>query len=242
MFKISVIADSLSLPRKVKGDVVQWEETWPHILESQIKIMNNDVAVINFGKRERTSGSFIVDFDDCIYFVEPSIIILQVGVVDGMPRIFSFLEKSIISHPYFHWRLKNWIVKKRSARRSKIIGRNPLRKVWVKPREFENNFINLMEKINEKIEATVIAIPILADVDKLELKSPGYKNNVSIYNTIIHTMGAKYNNFLSVSEDSVYQNRVIAELFCKDGYHFNAFGNKVIAEKLLEMIVGLKKI
>ena len=89
------------MPRLIKkGESVYIDDTWPEILKNKLK---DKYRLYNFPKRARTSYSLTSTdvLNESVNFVLPEILIIQIGIVDCSPRIFSNLEKRIIFSSYF---------------------------------------------------------------------------------------------------------------------------------------------
>ena len=86
---ISIITDSLSMPRVVGKDCVFIHQTWPKILQK--RICKSDITVAEFSGRARDTdclnSTFL--FNEAIEFCYPDIVVFQLGIVDCAPRIIS---------------------------------------------------------------------------------------------------------------------------------------------------------
>lgn len=134
---ISVIADSLALPRNEGEDIVKIHEVWPYVLKAKCENVFGDLLLLNYGMRSRTMDSLLgVDYYECIELIQPNVIIVQIGVVDGLPRIISKTERRIMNSRFFPSSLRNIIISRRKRLRKEITSRNPLQKVWLKPDSF----------------------------------------------------------------------------------------------------------
>ena len=137
--RVVAYADSLSLARPAEGkdEALYWEQTWPWVLEFLLRSGGHSVEVINCGRRMRTVESFTGDeFNEHIGWLLPNIVIIQLGVVDCAPRIFSRRAKRVMNLPGFPARLRESLIKWRSHRRAEIVRADPLRAVEVRPEVF----------------------------------------------------------------------------------------------------------
>jgi lysophospholipase L1-like esterase len=240
MIKISVIADSLTLPRKEDNDVILYENTWPYLLERKINNNIGESIVINFGMRERTTDE-LTDYEiqEYVKFIEPDIVIMQVGVVDAMPRVISRKEKKILKSIFIPSHLRKFIIENRKKNRQEITLKDPLKKVYVRPDKFKDNILQFIKKIKDyNNDISVILIPILVDSFFFEEKSPGSESNLNIYNNILIEISKTTNqHFLDIPETDVNK----SSFFCKDGYHLGILGNIKMADYLYNHLYTTKK-
>lgn len=226
--KVLVLADSLALPRHEHDDIVLYEETWPFLLQKHYP----NIHVINWGRRSRTSLTTLSEFNE-IDLVNADMIILQVGVVDGAPRIFTHFEKSILKR--LPSGIRNRIISFRKKRRNKITGRNPLKKVDVKPDKFEEYLSLFIEKAKSRNPRTIITlIPIIANYEVMESKSKGFTQNIELYNSIIEKVAKETKALLTNIEPFIQRKNQL--LFCSDGYHINAKGNQELYKSISQYI------
>src|SRR5215510_13674854 len=109
LIRICALADSLSLPRSEPAHISA-EETWPARLESLLVRQHPTVEILNFGQYGRTVDGLIDHFDPEVRNLEPSFIILQVGIVDCTPRVIGPLQKRVLGYRFFPPVLRKRIV------------------------------------------------------------------------------------------------------------------------------------
>jgi hypothetical protein len=186
--RIVALADSLAMPRRSENNFVRWEHTWPYLLQARLRSAGLDAEVINRGERGRTADTLVRDFHEDIEFKRPDIVVIQVGLVDGAPRIFSRREHGLLNLPplSFFVRFRNWIIARRAARRPEITAKNPLAKVYTPPREFSEHlraFHQNLGKLDWSLR--IIVLPALYDPEFMEKKSPGFGSNMMLYNRLL---------------------------------------------------------
>ena len=120
MKTISIITDSLAMPRVEGKDVVYIHETWPKLLAQ--KIDNKNFTVAEFTERARDTESLNTEqiFVETIKFSNPAILILQIGIVDCAPRIISKFENKLLNKPFVPKKLRRIIINTRKKNRNKI--------------------------------------------------------------------------------------------------------------------------
>lgn len=90
--RILILGDSLGLPRPHRMNdyspeetnlAVSYEQTYPSIIQRQLLLENTSYfEVINRSKRSCTIRDIANEFSDYLFFYQPDIIVLQVGIVD----------------------------------------------------------------------------------------------------------------------------------------------------------------
>jgi lysophospholipase L1-like esterase len=228
MLNISLIADSLAMPRIEGGEKILIESTWPELLQDGLRKNFDRVVFSNFSERRRSIKTLkkIGIYNESIIFNEPQLIIIQIGIVDAAPRVFSLKEQAILNFRFFPNFIKKIIISKRSQNRNSLQRKNPLGKVYTDPDDFFAILINFMQKIEASYANVpkLILVPILGDLEKMELKSEGFRNNVVRYNNILKKIASKY-NFISYLEE-------IGNLkleYCIDNYHLSKKGHSLLS-------------
>ena len=237
MKRIVVLGDSLALPRKEGVDNLNWEETWPYLLERKLKLKFVEIEVINCSKRARLMTTLLGhDFKEHILFKDPEIVILQIGVVDCAPRIISLKEKAVLNHRLFPSFIRRKIIAYRKRNKREITKQTPLAKVYTPPRVFESALKQFFSRVDQEYsiqKKRVIVLPILANIHFMQKSSPNYGDNVLHYNQILQQVSVNVKaTFVNIAHSF---NRD-ADNFCSDGYHLNEKGNRSIAEVLSEVI------
>ncbi len=233
LIKVMVLADSLAMPRKVDGETVLWEETWPFLLGQKFADLSNSIKVINMGKRARNSFSLVgYEFTENVEFIEPDICIIQVGVVDSMPRVFTKIEKKIMNLWLFPNVLKSRLIQRRSKNRAKFIGSNPIKNTEVSPSNFRSYMLEFVIKCQKQPKQPIlIFVPILISKQKMEEKSPGSWSNACLYNSILEEIANDHKSkFLSPTD--YYSRCEGVTPFLSDGYHLSKDGNKILSDCL----------
>ena len=111
--RIVAFADSLAMPRNENGAILLWEETWPYLLEKSLVAEGLGAEVINCGARARTSTMLLGEFTEHVVLKRPDVVIIEVGVVDCLPRVFSRREKRVMNLPGFPARIRNQLIARR---------------------------------------------------------------------------------------------------------------------------------
>lgn len=240
--KILTIADSLAMPRNEGSDIVLWTETWVYILERELRKTDRDIQIVNRAERAKTMSSLEAPslFSEYVELFQPDTIIIQLGVVDSMPRIFSLDEQQILNLQIrSRFLIPDWVKKQiisnRTKKRQTITAKNPLKKVYTAPEKFPNYlsaFINRCRTFNPDIKFLII--PILTDEQIMDSKSPGSTGNKNLYNSLLRKISTE-NRDVHMLNEEVFKG-VSDKIFCSDGYHLNNTGNVLLAEEILKKL------
>jgi lysophospholipase L1-like esterase len=237
--RIVALADSLAMPRSEDGEVVTWEETWPYRLQCGLPAEFGAVEVINCGARRRLVGSIVgQDFSEHVVWKRPDAIVLQVGVVDCAPRIFSLAEQRLLSHRFFPSRIRRMMIARRSARRPERTRKDPLAKVYTPPAAFGRH----LEQFGRMVRALpwpirLLTLPIVVHWPRVEAKSPGYGSNVRRYNEILRQFCAAHQaHWVAVPE--LTSEATDPSSFLDDGYHLSGEGNRLVASALVTCLLA----
>lgn len=230
--RIVVFADSLAMPRKD----VRFEHTWPYRLEAGLREAGLMAEVLNCGARRRTADMLLADFTEHVVFKEPTDIVVQVGVVDCAPRIFSRRMHRYLNSRWVPSAVRHAVIRHRSARRARIVERDPLRLVYTKPHRFAavfEEFGSRLARVSWPIR--VYVVPILFDGSTLEARSPGFGSNVAAYNAILADFSARHGGEWIVPDGLLDPHRNTA--FGSDGIHLSPIGNAMLAREVCSRIL-----
>jgi acyl-CoA thioesterase I len=236
--KISIIADSIALPRVEYNDIVYYDETWPCKLHYELRHeLSEKVYINNSSIRKRTSSSLKNNiFYESITCTNPDFVIIQLGIVDCAPRIISLKERHIFNKRYFPKILREYLIRYRKKNRKKITLKDPLKKAYVKPEDFVSNinfFSDSIYNYNPKIK--IIILPIISNYSIVNDYSPGFKSNIILYNNNLSNIKKKniiehdFSTLISLFKD-------LDNLYCSDGYHLLSDGHSIISNYLTSLI------
>jgi lysophospholipase L1-like esterase len=235
--RIVVLADSMAMPRVEEGCTIYWDDTWAQRLQQLLRAAGETAEVINCAARNRTADTLVgLDFLEHVVWKQPDVVIVQVGVVDGAPRVFSRRERAILDWRFFPAGVRTRLVASRSKRRAALIRRNPLAKVYTPPADFARFIRQFIERAaRHDPRLRILVLPISANMAQMEVKSPGYAGNLKLYNAALERCcqetGARW-----VTPEELTGAPEGADLFCADGYHYNEAGNRRIAAALKKIL------
>ena len=175
------------------------------------------------------SGWSIVDFNDrldSVFFAEPELVILQVGIVECSPRILSRREKAVIGALPYHMTLTGWLHRRRN-RVIEVRRRLGITTRLVEPDEFERLLSDFLTKMDSHgIRLLVAEIPRFP-TEHEERHFPSGNNHIDEYNEIIRT----FDSLSMLDEDTNSP-----ELWIPGTVHFTRKGHEATASTLAQAI------
>jgi len=213
--RVVVVSDSLSMPRPDELIALQFEETYPYLLTKEL---NNEYEVINRGKRSNTIIDQCIDqniYDDILFFF-PKFVVVQLGIVDCAPRLFSK-------------RFGKYIIGQFSRHRLFLTKHFLIQDVPI------NKFSNLYDYLL----STIIefgSIPITVNISRTsshnESRSYNFQQHIENYNRIILETA---NRHKAIHIDMYFESENNEILF-PDGIHYNHLGSEIVANKIASEI------
>jgi lysophospholipase L1-like esterase len=236
VYRVVAIADSLALPR-IEGDTcVLLEETWPARLARHLAACSPRGEVVTRGMRARTVDTLSNEQEwlEHVRFAQPDAIVVQVGITDCAPRIFSRAETRLLNSRLVPGALRKRIIAQRAEHRSELTARAPLAKVYTSPETFAAHLRIFVGKVRGNAwPLAVYVLPIVAHAAYCEAKSPGHTANLRQYNELLAVAAAELGHPLvdlpGVGPDD-------ADAYCSDGYHLSVLGNQRVAETLAALL------
>ncbi|PRY13297.1 hypothetical protein CLV24_106212 [Pontibacter ummariensis] len=222
--KVLCVADSLALPRAN----VKFEETWFFKL---CQAYPEFLFIPKFYRGLTTKALVSSTKSDYLEHYEPSLVILQIGVVDCAPR---FLRRSSL-----FVKALNELPKPVSARIWRVIntvGKREAKYADVLPHKFEKNLRDYFSRCREASISKVIVIKIAQPSQNMIDKNPGITRQVDKYNSIFDKLTKEYDFISSVDPLESGDN----DLFLEDGYHLNAKGNSFVFQYLSKYFSSLR--
>lgn len=208
--KILIIGDSLASHRD--DDDYLLNERWPSLLENK-----SSFSLINLSKSFSTT-KVLKTLKRKIIKIKPSHVLIQLGIVDCVPRTFHKIETQIL------YRLPK-SVRLFLIRTIKKIRTQSFSRSYVKPNEFKNNIKHFCADIDCK----VIFIKILPASRTLISKNKNAQSAIVNYNKIIDEISSEISNFTFVEVNS----DIVNEITLDDGYHLNKEGHQYLSKLIL---------
>jgi acyl-CoA thioesterase I len=210
----------LGMPR----DNMPYNHTWPYLLYSMLQ----PAEVVSRVQRALTTQMlFGGSAKDYLEYYQPSIVLLQVGIVDCAPRYLSgksMAVKLLAAAPGFiagfTWKLIKKYGKRRPSRAD------------VSLTDFEKNLENYAQRAMACGVQKLLCIKIATPGTAMALKNPGIGLQVKNYNAVIERLCTKYSFMSAVTvldnADDTY--------FIEDGYHLSEKGNAILANAITSVL------
>ncbi len=227
--KIAILADSLALPRGKDWGDTAYEETYPFLLEQALNKKLSDIHLIERGMRFRTTKEVIDDWEEIVTLRKVDAVIVHVGLVDCAPRVFMPHERQLLQKmpPV----IRNIIIKIAHKYRAFFV-RSRRGQTYLTPDQFKKNLRKIISLATRDKIKQLIFIDIIAPTHDHEVRTPGFQNNVRIYNKILKTSShGKVSKLINLNDIIWSKNK--PENHLVDGMHLNDRGHKLLAQKLV---------
>ncbi len=205
-----ILTDSLGLPRD-KPEVVSYDDTWPTLLQKNHDIVMHKVAI---------GGATSTDlFRQVTYHTPfgPDVAVIQVGIVDCVPRFATQLEIQILrTIPYFGSRLL------------KLLNRSSVRKFrkisYVSPKAFKSNMLALKNRLNN---CKIACIGIMPITQPYEAMLSGATAKRQQYNQIL----------IEIFKDGfINVDHFTADTLMSDHHHLTTLGHKMVYDAVASKV------
>ena len=235
--KISILADSLALPREDVGSDELLEVTYPFLLDRSLRARFGGGAPLIFerGMRRRTIEYVIDDWYEQVELKKPEVVIVHVGIVDCAPRVFLRREGAFVANIRFGW-LRNRILKFTHDHRRRIVQFR--RKVYVPLPRFERLVETVVQKARETNVQSLVLVNIVRPPDSVEERSPGFQDNVMAYNRVLQEQ-TKDSFVTLIDLNRMVEDGGGAETLTIDGVHLSERGHALLAEKLEQVLLPM---
>lgn len=212
--KIVIIGDSLAAERP---DGFLDSERWPQLLNERLAHRH---TVINLSKGFSSTNELNVKFNDKLIKMA-QIVVIQLGIVDCVPRYFTSREHKLISKvPH--------VFRTHLIRVLKSLRSQSPRRAYVSRTKFRQN----LESFFGRKSGSIYYVKILSPGKKFESRNPLAYQSINAYNTVLDELATVYTNVKIIEVDS----SKVDELTLEDGYHFNKKGHLYLAELIAESI------
>ena len=235
--KISILADSLALPREDVGSDELLEVTYPFLLDRSLRARCGGAAPLIFerGMRRRTIEYVIDDWYEQVELKKPEVVIVHVGIVDCAPRVFLRREGAFVANIRFGW-LRNRILKFTHDHRRRIVQFR--RKVYVPLPRFERLVETVVQKARETNVQSLVLVNIVRPPDSVEERSPGFQDNVTAYNRVLQEQ-TKHSFVTLIDLNRIVEDEGGSETLTIDGVHLSERGHALLAEKLEQVLLPM---
>jgi acyl-CoA thioesterase I len=226
MRRVLIIGDSNCLPRR-DG---KYRDSWVSLLKRAMA--GDDLIVLADGSRTteylvlnplvRPDGE--IDYDpSSLEMFDPAIVILNLGIVDCAPRLFTRNESRVLS-------LLPAPLRKTAIATAKLLrGRTP-RRVYVPRRAFENHVRQYLDRCAAVPVEKLIFIGIPTPDARCTRKNPAISHAVADYNAILARLAAS--RPWAVLVDPLHPEQEVSALYTEDGYHLSPRGHVIVYEAI----------
>ncbi len=225
---ITILGDSLSMARSEFG--ITYKTSYAYLLQ---ELLGSEYHIINNAKRTNTITSQTKKqyiYDD-VLTTDAEIFIVQLGIVDCSPRLFSNNQQRILQFTSNNFFTRKLIGIKSKHRR---FFTKKFPKVYVTLEEFKKGYDFLIETILDKTSTKMIYLINIADTNKNnKQRSFGFDKNIILYNKIILELSNKYKNSTQVID----LNKISTEnknSLLEDGIHISKEVHFELAKKVFE--------
>ncbi len=235
--KILILADSLAMPRpQSEGDIPD-ECTYPSLIDRSLreKFGINAPVVIERGMRRRTIEYVLNDWQDLIEYRSPEMLVVHVGIVDCAPRVFMRLEREMVDRlrPIS---LRDAILRFAHDHRRRIVQFR--KRVYVPAAQFRRQVTEVVERARAANIKSLIFINIVTPPQDLDLRSPGFIQNVITYNQILKEC-VRGDNVDLIDLDEMIRQAGGAAKLTVDGIHIDRTGHQMLAREIEDRIARL---
>jgi lysophospholipase L1-like esterase len=227
--ELIIYGDSTSLPRP--NDSVESKDTWYWKLV--------EFSKFQFGLENRSAGGIAIRslrlkiLNDAHYLFpkgnisnKNKMVILSTGVVDAGIHPITYKLKIVNKLPIIGVYLWFFLAKVLKPSRAKI------QRMWgysiTSPKKFAKELDQIVTFLRERnVEVCLLLTPIPHVA--LDVRSPGFRQNVIKYNLIKEELCKKFSNVNLVSLDDFKESYYVSE---QDGHHFSKLGHSYIFNRI----------
>ena len=224
--RVLIIGDSNCLPRR-EG---KYRHSWVSLLKQALA--GDDIIVLADGSRTteylalnpRTRPDGKIDYDpSSLEMFDPAIVILNLGIVDCAPRLFTRNESRVLG-------LLPTPLRKTAIATARWLRSRTARRVYVHRGAFEHNVRQYLDRCSAVPVEKIIIIGIPSPDARCTRKNPGIRQAVADYNAILARLAA--GRPWAVLVDPLHPEQEISELYTEDGYHLSTRGHVIVFEAL----------
>ena len=233
---IYLLADSLALPRPpFRGSqAVSYQQTYPYLLRSKLKEGHKqemvDIELIVNAQRARTMPE-AASFWGEVELFRPSIAIIQIGIVDCAPRVFSRRQRTFVERirPIG---LRSSILSFVESHRRSIISVLP-GKVYTPPIQFSDAALTIAKRCFDA-NIHLCFVSIAPSDQKISDRSPGIQKNIHEYNGILNQVAADWHAKFIDLHSAFYPKQ--EDYLLDDGHHLGIRGHIALADLLAQWV------
>lgn len=193
--------------------------------------------VINASLRANSTRRIVSDdyLQEYMLPMQPDVVILQIGVVDCLPRLLGDFERkfiSLLSRIPITRKLTAYYLRLKTAHRYAITKKHP--RTLIPQDEFDRNLKTFRKTAPSGCRFIIINIPH-PGVDLIK-RSYGVADNIQRYNA---SLAIEFNDKNSMIVDLYGATITNPNYLLDDGYHISTIGHAYLFKKLSELLVSI---
>ena len=236
--KVVILADSLALPREEVGGERCFEVCYPYLLHESLRdeFGKDAPLIIERGMRLRTVEAVLTDWHEQVELRNADVVVVHVGVVDCAPRVFLRRENNFLANRP-KW-MRDPILKFVHEHRPWIIQHRP--RVYVPLARFQRHVEEVTQLARTSKVQLLVYINIVEPPDATEQRSPGFQQNVRLYNDVLARQASE-SMVRYVDVDKLIKAEGGSDILTIDGVHRNERAHQLLASRLTHEISSLYK-
>lgn len=225
-----IVGDSLAAPRLR----LKYSDTWICSLKAAFPALDFNILVeggrttrfLALNPTRMADGRLVHD-EYSLEAFEPRVVILNLGIVDCAPRIFSRRES------FFVARLPGGVREPLVRMAKRIRPRSDLR-AYVPPGEFEENVLQYLDRCRKSNVEKLVIIGIPTPDSRALSNNAGLAEAAVIYNQILVRLCEKFD--FSSFIDPLHPSERVSSLYLEDGYHLSKLGHAAVFNAIAPLL------
>lgn len=224
MKRLLIITDSLGAPRTTP-ELCPYDDTWPKVVKAHAE--NQGYDVILFTENGLDSFKLLRLVESKLKLYKPSMVLLQFGIVDCAPRVFTDREKLIFRILHLH-KFAAYIGKKYHATLSSLRDNTV-----VSCEDFRKNIVAISQELkgNAQPGCKILHIPIGLACKGYVKISPSVERKITQYNRVLEE---ESDIFISAFYDAN-----VEKIYTADHHHLNKVGHALLGAAVLSSMEDL---
>ena len=224
---INVLGNSTAMSIETLN--LKYRDTYSYKINQSL---GSDHVVINRARRNLTVKEQLeeVNVHDDISSIDADYHILQFGMGEGLPRLFTLKQRRFVAVVPG----RKFLIRFMSKHRYFFTKRFP--KVYEQKDQFRVSFHSLIETIFDKTRSKkIFVINIPQTTQKTKRRFFGIEKNIDDYNEIIKDVSRNFKDMIFFI-DLYERTKADSELLCDDGLHITKKGHQMLADIICEAI------
>jgi len=232
VLRIFLIGDSLAVPRSDPSGDIRYRNCYPFLIQQYLENQLQSVHVPVIYDRSQsccTLPDVVFSWNEEISLQEPDILIIQVGVVDCAPRVFTPYQRKVVANLRPRIMRESVLSLVRKYRKHLVRLRGNL--TYTSYEQFRQAAIGLSSEADRVGLLGCYFVNIITPSLEMERRSPGFCSNVAKYNEVLEEV-ADGKIVQIVDMDGIVQRMGHERLLLSDGIHINKEGHRILAGEI----------